>query len=152
MDILCFSENGIDICMEADSGYIERIGFGKGYTDKGPVSGILAETKKQILEYFSGTRKEFSVPVKASGSDFCRKVYDVVNRIPYGKTMTYKEVAAMLGSVNKARAVGNALHGNPLPILTPCHRVVRSNGAAGGFNGGAGIKRILLDLERKCSH
>ena len=150
MDILCFSVGGIDLCMEASAGNIEKISFRKGEIRERPLNAVLSEAEKQIVEYFSGTRKEFSIPFRTSVPAFHKKVYEAVGKIPYAETMTYKEVAVMLGDAKKARAVGNALHRNPLPIITPCHRVIRSNGTDGGFNGGTNIKKILLDLERKC--
>jgi methylated-DNA-[protein]-cysteine S-methyltransferase len=150
METLFFKVCGIGILMEEDSGSITDIRF----VSEGPASftcsEVLLEAKKQIEEYFEGGRMVFSLPVRSSCTAFSEKVYGIVSSIPYGSAMTYGEVAGLLGDPCKARAVGNALHKNRLPLIVPCHRVVAANGMTGGFNGGTDIKKKLLDLERKC--
>ena len=109
---------------------------------------ILLQTEKQLHEYFSGTRKEFSIPLCLDGTVFQKKVWKELQKIPFGETISYQELAKRVGDIKKARAVGNANRKNPIPIIVPCHRVIQKNGELGGFGGGLEIKRFLLDLER----
>ena len=101
----------------------------------------------ELLEYFAGTRTEFTVPLSPAGTDFQRAVWRALQRIPYGETRAYGEIAEAVGRPGAARAVGTANHRNPIPIIIPCHRVVGSNGQLCGFGGGLGVKRQLLELE-----
>jgi O-6-methylguanine DNA methyltransferase len=107
--------------------------------------------KREIGEYFEGKRKSFSFKVgKIEGTDFQMKVFKEVAKIPFGKTLTYKEVARQLGNANLARAVGGALRNNPVAILIPCHRVVAKDGIGGYAGiGHSKIKRQLLQIEGK---
>ena len=109
---------------------------------------ILIETEKQINQYFAGNRQIFNVPLKPNGTDFQLSVWNVLKKIPYGKTISYQELAYRVGNKNASRAVGNANGKNPIPIIIPCHRVIRKNGKLGGFGGGINIKKKLLELER----
>ncbi len=90
------------------------------------------------------------IPIEAAGTDFNRKVWEQVSRIPYGKTRTYGEIARTIENPGAFRAVGTANGRNPIPIVIPCHRVVAAGGKLGGFGGGLPLKRKLLDLE--CSN
>ena len=101
----------------------------------------------ELLEYFAGTRTEFTVPISPAGTDFQRAVWRALQRIPYGETRTYGEISEAVDRPGAARAVGTSNHRNPIPIIIPCHRVVGSNGQLCGFGGGLGIKRRLLELE-----
>ncbi len=105
------------------------------------------EVKRQLGEYFAGQRDRFDLPVDAHGDEFQRRVWDLVNRIPYGHTTTYGDLARELGSGVLAKDVGAAVGRNPLCIVVPCHRVVGKNGALTGYAGGLGRKRFLLNLE-----
>ena len=100
----------------------------------------------EIKEYFEGSRKEFNIKFKINNTKFTTKVLFYLRSIPYGSTLSYKEVAKNIHNNNAARAVGNACGKNPLPLLIPCHRVVASKGL-GGFGGGLERKRFLLNLE-----
>ena len=102
----------------------------------------------QLGEYLDGTRTEFDLPLDARGSDFQRRVWELIAEIPYGQTATYGELARRLGGDANARDVGGAVGRNPLSILIPCHRVVGSTGKLTGYAGGLTRKRALLDLER----
>jgi len=106
----------------------------------------------QIMEYLHGERERFSVKLRTDGlTPFQRRVFRVVERIPYGQVRSYGWVATRaMGSARAARAVGNALARNPFPLVVPCHRVVRSDGSLGGFSapGELILKRRLLELER----
>ncbi|MDO4728503.1 MAG: methylated-DNA--[protein]-cysteine S-methyltransferase [Bacteroidota bacterium] len=105
--------------------------------------------KEQLLEYFDGKRKDFSVPLDLSGTDFQMKVWDSLLKIPYGKVWSYKQQATFLGSSKSVRAVAKANGMNKISILIPCHRVIGSNGSLTGYAGGLWRKKFLLDLEQK---
>lgn len=101
----------------------------------------------QLEEYFNGRRRAFELPLDLNGTDFQRRVWERLTRIPYGATATYAEVAAAIGRPRASRAVGGACGANPLPIIVPCHRVLASGGRLGGFGGGLEMKRALLRRE-----
>jgi methylated-DNA-[protein]-cysteine S-methyltransferase len=108
----------------------------------------LDEVRKELDEYFEGRRHRFGVPLDwALSIGFRKRVLQATARIPYGSVATYTQMAAKAGNPRAARAAGNALHHNPIPIVVPCHRVVRGGGALGGYGGGIDMKRSLLDLE-----
>lgn len=101
---------------------------------------------QQLGEYFAGERREFDLPLAPGGSEFDRRVYDQLTRIPYGQTITYGELARRVGNPRAARAVGGANGRNPVLLVIPCHRVVAANGP-GGYSAGMWRKRLLLALE-----
>ena len=101
---------------------------------------------KEIEEYFAGDRKQFSFNYQVKSSPFSERVYSEMIKIPYGETLSYSELAKRSGSKLAYRAVGNVCGKNPLPLIIPCHRVTAVN-SLGGFGGGLGIKRFLLNLE-----
>ncbi len=101
----------------------------------------------QFRAYFAGSRRAFSLPVHANGTDFQQKVWAAVLAIPYGETRSYRELAAQLGNPLMGRAVGAAIRVNPLSIIIPGHRVVRSTGGITGYSAGPEVKRFLLELE-----
>jgi len=101
----------------------------------------------QLNEYFSGTRKEFDVPVDIEGTDFQKRVWEELRKIPYGKTISYKTLSEKLGDVKAIRAVGKANGQNPIAIIIPCHRVIGADGSMIGYAGGKAIKEKLLHLE-----
>ena len=109
---------------------------------------LIIQTKQQLKEYFSGKRRAFSIPLDLAGTSFQLQVWEVLQGIPYGETLSYGEQAALLGDKNKARAVGLANGLNPVPIIMPCHRVIGSNGQLTGFGGGLESKAFLLQLEK----
>ena len=109
----------------------------------------VADAAEQLARYFARTLREFRVTFDDVGAtDFQRDVWDALVDIPYGETRTYAEVAAAVGRPRATRAVGNANHANPWPILVPCHRVVAAGGI-GGYGGGLAVKRFLLSLESR---
>ncbi|MGE0028121.1 MAG: methylated-DNA--[protein]-cysteine S-methyltransferase [Thermoleophilia bacterium] len=109
----------------------------------------LDPVRRQLEEYFAGTRREFDMPLDWTlVRGFARAVLEATSQIPYGETRTYAEIAAEAGNPRAFRAAGNALGSNPIAIVIPCHRVVASGGRIGGYGGGLGRKRLLLDLER----
>ena len=104
--------------------------------------------RRELDEYFEARRTTFDLPVDLRlVRGFRRKVLDATARIPYGRVATYREVAGRAGNPGAARAAGTALALNPVPIIVPCHRVLRTGGALGGYGGGLHRKRFLLDLE-----
>ncbi|MHB8489945.1 MAG: methylated-DNA--[protein]-cysteine S-methyltransferase [Candidatus Dormibacteria bacterium] len=110
----------------------------------------LDPVRRELDRYFAGRLRHFGVPLDWSlAGDFARKVLRTTARIPYGSVASYGEVAVGVGSPRGARAVGNALGSNPIPVVVPCHRVVRTGGAIGGYGGGLPRKRFLLALERR---
>ena len=103
---------------------------------------------KQIVEYVDEKRMRFSVPLDLQGfSPFVRRVWKTAQQVPFGQTRSYAWIAARLGNPGAYRAVGNALGKNPVPIVVPCHRIVRSNGTLGGFSAGLAWKKRLLAHE-----
>lgn len=112
------------------------------------LSAPLDRERRELDEYFAGRRRSFEVPVDWSIlRGFTRKVLRQTARLGYGETASYGEVARRAGSPRAARAAGNALGSNPVPIVVPCHRVLHAGGGLGGYGGGLDRKRFLLDLE-----
>ena len=108
----------------------------------------LDEVRRELDRYFEGRLQEFDLPLDWQLSHgFYRKVLRAAAHIPYGQTRSYSELAKRAGSPRAVRATGSALGSNPLPIIVPCHRVLRSGGALGGYGGGVEVKRTLLELE-----
>ena len=108
----------------------------------------LEKIRRQLGEYFEGRRKAFDMPLDRSlMHGFHRQVLDATERIPYGAVSTYREVAERAGNARASRAAGNALGSNPIPIVIPCHRVLRTGGGLGGYGGGLDRKQLLLQLE-----
>lgn len=116
--------------------------------DPDPGRGPLAAAVRQLDAYFAGELREFDLPLAPRGTDFQRRVWRELPRIPHGATVTYAELARSVGRPTAWRAVGAANGRNPLPIVLPCHRVVGSDGRLTGYAGGLDAKRFLLDLER----
>lgn len=108
---------------------------------------LLLEAKKQLEEYFLGQRKVFNLPIGLWGTDFQRKVWLAVGKIPFGQTITYAKLAEQLGNPAAIRAVGTAIGANPILIILPCHRIIGSNGSLTGYAGGLEKKKALLQLE-----
>ena len=108
---------------------------------------LIAEAFRELEEYFSGTRREFDLPLNPQGTPFQQSVWAALRRIPYGGTASYKEIAEAVGCPGGSRAVGMANNRNPIAILIPCHRVIGANGKLVGYAGGLDLKRKLLELE-----
>ena len=109
---------------------------------------LIRECFNQLKEYFQGTRKEFTIPIEAEGSEFQKKVWKALLDIPYGQTRTYKEIAIAIGNEKACRAVGMANNRNPISIIIPCHRVIGANRKLVGYGGGLDIKEKLLNIEK----
>jgi len=107
----------------------------------------MTECLRQLDEYFKGRRKKFNVPLLPEGTDFQKAVWRQLQKIPFGRTASYGDVARAIGSPKAFRAVGNANNKNPIPLIIPCHRVIGSDGKLVGFGGGIWRKEWLLDHE-----
>lgn len=136
------------ITIGSDGGFITLLAFGdmRGRDESDP---LLRRAFAELGEYFEGTRREFDLPLSFNGTPFMKKVWRVLEKIGFGKTLTYGDIARAIGSPKAVRAVGSACGKNKICIFVPCHRVVASGGL-GGFSaeGGVGLKRRLLDFER----
>ena len=111
-------------------------------------SARLTAARHQLLDYLAGRRNTFDVPLDfTQGTSFQRQVWRTLQRVPYGKLRSYQWIALRVGGRHYARAVGNAVGANPLPIVIPCHRIVAHDTSLGGFSGGLSMKRKLLSLE-----
>jgi methylated-DNA-[protein]-cysteine S-methyltransferase len=106
------------------------------------------EVKSQLEAYFAGELMDFQIPLAPQGTPFQLEVWRQLREIPYGRTISYGQLAERLGNPNASRAVGLANGANPIAIIVPCHRVIGANGKLTGFGGGLDIKQQLLDLER----
>ncbi len=128
---------------------------GIAYTENEKEQGIRSElsdkTVLQLEEYFDGRRKEFEIPLKLIGTEFQKKVWNELLKIPYGETVSYKDIAIKIGNPKACRAVGMANHNNPILIIVPCHRVINENKKLGGYALGLDLKRRLLELEKENS-
>ena len=142
-----------DILVAGEDAGLRIIGFpqGKGRIEPAPdwqldASGF-EDVRQQMQEYFAGTRRHFDLRLAPTGTAFQLSVLDALQRIPYGETRSYADIAESVGKPRAVRAVGAANGRNPLPIVIPCHRVVGSDGSLTGFGGGLDAKRFLLELE-----
>jgi methylated-DNA-[protein]-cysteine S-methyltransferase len=109
----------------------------------------LDDVRRQLEEYFAGERRTFDLTVDyaMAGEGFSRRILHALEHIPYGEVRSYRDAAREAGNERAVRAAGNALGANPIPIVVPCHRIVRTGGALGGYGGGPERKRFLLELE-----
>ena len=103
--------------------------------------------KLWLTDYFNGSQKNINFDLKLDGTVFQKKIWKELLKVPWGKTITYKGLAEKAGRPRAYRAVGNALGANPIPIIIPCHRVIKSDGSLGGYGSGIKIKKELLKLE-----
>lgn len=136
------------LCAVAENGKIVSIELSEDdFCDE---DEILDTAIGQLHEYFDGKRKNFDFDIGyTSGTEFQQKVWEILRTIPYGESVTYGQLAQMAGCPKGARAIGNAVHNNPILIVNPCHRVVAAGGKIGGFAYGTQMKKELLELEEK---
>lgn len=129
---------------------IASIQFGDALP-RGVVADVSAnhETIEQLSEYFEGKRTCFEIPLDVEGTPFQKAVWNELQRIPYGETRSYGEIAKAVGRPGAARAVGMANHENPVAVVIPCHRVVGRDGSLTGYAGGLHLKAQLLSIERR---
>ncbi|WP_175384483.1 methylated-DNA--[protein]-cysteine S-methyltransferase [Bacillus sp. FJAT-27225] len=112
---------------------------------------ILDPYISELREYLEGTRTSFAMPVDTKGTPFQQTIWDALKEIPYGRTVTYSDIADRIGKPSAVRAVGSAIGANPVMITIPCHRVIGKNGTLTGFRGGIEMKKFLLEHEHTFS-
>lgn len=137
---ILISEDGVGITKVHFVGDEERV-----EEERSP---LLLEAERQLKEYFLGERKVFELPLSLEGTEFQKKVWEQLLKIPYGETRSYGQIAAAAGNAKAGRAVGMANNRNRIAIVIPCHRVIGADGSLTGYGGGLDIKRFLLELER----
>ncbi len=140
-----------EITIIESEGDIVTVSLGNKNPSKDAVaqeSPVLKNAAQQINEYLAGDRKEFSLRLNPDGSAFQKKVWAALMTIPYGETVSYKEIAERIGQPGAARAVGMANNKNPILIAIPCHRVVGASGSLVGYAAGLDVKEKLLALEK----
>lgn len=144
-----FADSPVGLLMiTSENGFLTGISPVKAAVEDIRRDGAAGEAERQLREYFSGIRRSFDLPIKLSGTDFQRAVWNALTKIPFGETRSYGEIAAAVGNPKAYRAVGNAVGRNPLLIVIPCHRVISGSGGIGGFSADIGIKKYLLESER----
>ena len=142
---MSFENISLEIITENDK--LKGINFVESYKETTKDDNFQKEIKKELMEYFEGKRKVFEIPLEVEGTEFQKKVWTEMAKIPFGERMSYGELAQKSGCPKGARAVGLACNKNKIPIIIPCHRVVGKNGNLTGFAGGLDIKAQLLKLE-----
>ena len=150
----CYLDTPIgDLLLAGDEQTLSLVGFPKGKMRRDPDPDWIYNEKpfeavrQQLHEYFAGERKDFDLPLSLSGTEFQLQVLEELQRIPYGETTSYGDIAKRIGRPKAVRAVGAANGRNPIPIIVPCHRVIGSGGDLTGFGGGLDTKEALLRLE-----
>ena len=136
-----------NILLESREGCLSRLQFTEEQTDGEILDQVLLSAKEQLEEYFTGKRKNFDMPIGLGGTDFQRKVWMEVAKIPFGQTTTYMKLSQKLGNPAAIRAVGAAIGANPILVILPCHRILGSDGSLTGYAGGLERKKALLELE-----
>ncbi|WP_032122482.1 methylated-DNA--[protein]-cysteine S-methyltransferase [Clostridium amazonitimonense] len=133
------------------NGAITELFFGKKHKSTDCVeqeTPLLKEAARQLEEYLDGKLKSFDLPLALEGTDFQQTVWATLRTIPYGETRTYKQVAESIGNPEASRAVGAANNKNPILIITPCHRVIGTDGKLVGYAAGLEVKEKLLEMEK----
>lgn len=148
----------VDLEIVGDEDKIHSISFVKPEYKKNELNqaserktSIIRECIQQLKEYFSGTRKVFTIPYQLTGTEFQKRVWKELEKIPYGETISYLELAGRLGDEKVIRAAASANGKNKLGIIIPCHRVIGANGSLTGYAGGIENKKLLLELEKRNS-
>ena len=142
-----------DLLLAGDDEALTLVSFPEGSMRREPepewiyAEKPFAEARKQLTEYFDGKRRDFDLPLRPNGTEFQLAVLDALRQIPYGTTVSYRDIAERVGRPKAVRAVGAANGRNPIPIIIPCHRVIGSSGDLTGFGGGLPTKEALLRLE-----
>ena len=154
----CYLDTPIgELLLAGEQDALTLIGFPEGSMRRDPEPDWIynekpfAEARTQLTEYFAGDRKEFDLTLRLNGTEFQMSVLDALQKIPYGETTSYADIAQRIGRPRAVRAVGAANGRNPIPIIVPCHRVIGSHGDLTGFGGGLDTKEALLRLEAEHS-
>ncbi|MDR0289516.1 MAG: methylated-DNA--[protein]-cysteine S-methyltransferase [Treponema sp.] len=149
-NVFCYCFKKVSIGIAEESGTITRVFFGSkplaGFA--GAETPLIKKAAAQIEEYLAGKRQSFALPIALHGTEFQVAVWQELQKIPFGETRSYKEIAAAIGREKAVRAVGMANNRNPIVIIVPCHRVIGHDGSLTGYGGGLPLKRHLLDLEQ----
>lgn len=149
-----FQIDEIDFFLISQADYIIKIGINEELPKdhlliyKTPNDKLFKSCYQQLFEYFNNQRTKFDIKFKLTGTEFQKKVWKALSKIPYGKTNSYQEIAEKIKNPKAVRAVGMANKNNPLPILIPCHRVIGKNGKLIGYASGIELKEKLLKLEK----
>lgn len=136
------------LTIAANAEAITAISFGEIQAGQKVETPLIKKASKQLNEYLAGQRCDFDLPLQALGTEFQKKVWAELQKIPYGEVRSYKQLAIMAGNAKACRAVGMANNKNPLAIVVPCHRIIGSNGKLVGYAGGLNVKSALLELEQ----
>jgi len=148
-NVFFYRLNGFDIGIADNGDAITGLFFGRkvpaGF--KKTETPLIQKAVTQIKEYLAGKRKQFKLPLAMHGTEFQMAVWQALQKIPYGETRSYKEIAAMIDRPKAVRAVGMANNRNPISIIVPCHRVIGHDGKLVGYGGGLPLKQFLLELE-----
>ncbi len=137
------------LCLEEENGFLVGVRLDyNAYPSTHSPSPLLQEATIQLKEYFEKKRTSFDLPLLPKGTAFQEKVWAALREIPYGQTLSYGELAKLIGQPKASRAVGGANNKNPILIMLPCHRVIGANGKLVGFGCGIEVKNYLLDLEK----
>jgi methylated-DNA-[protein]-cysteine S-methyltransferase len=133
-----------------DDGALTELKFGASNKNGNGNAGnpVAGNVQRQLDEFFAGKRTTFDLPMAPAGTDFQKRVWAELTRIPYGETISYAELAKRVGSDGAARAVGRANATNPIAVVVPCHRVIGADGSLTGYAYGVELKRSLLDFEK----
>lgn len=150
----CYLDTPIgELLLAGDEDALALVSFPEGSMRRDPDPDWIynekpfAEARRQLAEYFDGRRKDFDLPLRLNGTEFQMSVLQALQKIPYGETTSYADIAERIGRPKAVRAVGAANGRNPIPIIVPCHRVIGSHGDLTGFGGGLNTKEALLRLE-----
>ena len=150
----CYQETPIgSLLLAGDENGLAVVGFPEGSGRREPEPDWIfnekpfTEAQRQLSEYFDGRRQDFDLPLNPTGTEFQLQVLDELQRIPYGTTCSYSDIAERIGRPKAVRAVGAANGRNPIPVIIPCHRVIGASGDLTGFGGGLPTKEALLRLE-----
>jgi AraC family transcriptional regulator of adaptative response/methylated-DNA-[protein]-cysteine methyltransferase len=149
--IAAATDRGVCMLEYADSRHLEpesrQLAAAFGVAPAEGESRLLDTLRRQLDEYFAGERREFDIPLDPVGTPFQKEVWEALRRIPYGRTITYGEQAAIIGRPRAVRAVAGANGRNKISIVLPCHRVIGTDGSLTGYGGGVERKKKLLELE-----
>ena len=139
------------VTISSDGKSVTSLKMGKqgGFQGERKRDDVLDEAYTQLCQYLKGERETFDLPLNPDGSDYQKKVWQLLMDVPYSKTVTYKDLALAMGKKKSFRAVGGAVSRNPILIFIPCHRVVGLDGSLTGYSGGRDVKEKLLNIESK---
>ncbi|MBF0350734.1 MAG: methylated-DNA--[protein]-cysteine S-methyltransferase [SAR324 cluster bacterium] len=141
------------LLVEERNGFLTRLDYQENVESdqikEQQITPVLQQTILQLGEYFQGNRKIFDLPLLLDGTPFQKKAWEVLQTIPFGKTISYEEQAVQMGLKSWARAAGQANGMNPVAIIVPCHRVIGKDGSLTGYSSGVDKKKWLLDFESK---